>query len=30
VARNKAEEFPDDSRNLVAAEELERLEAEID
>jgi len=28
--RRKAEEFPDDRRNLVAAEELERLAAEID
>jgi hypothetical protein len=28
--RRKAEEFPDDRRNLVAAEELEKLEAEID
>jgi len=28
--RRKAEEFPDDRRNLVAAEELEKLETEID
>jgi hypothetical protein len=28
--RRKAEEFPDDRRNVKAAEELERLEAEID
>jgi homoserine dehydrogenase len=28
--RRKAEEFPDDARNLVAAEELERLAAQID
>jgi hypothetical protein len=28
--RQKAEEFPDDARNLVAAEELERLAAQID
>lgn len=28
--RRKAEEFPDDFRNMEAAEELERLEAEID
>lgn len=27
--RRKAEEFPDDTRNLAAAEELERLAAEI-
>jgi hypothetical protein len=28
--RRKAEEFPDDRRNLVAAEELEQLAAQID
>jgi hypothetical protein len=28
--RQKAEQFPDDARNLVAAEELERLAAQID
>jgi hypothetical protein len=28
--RRKAEEFPDDRRNLEAAEELEELEAQID
>ena len=27
--RQKAEQFPDDARNLVAAEELERLAAQI-
>ena len=28
--RRKAEEFPEDTRNLKAAEELERLAAEIE
>ena len=28
--RQKAEQFPDDERNLEAAEELDRLAAEID
>jgi hypothetical protein len=28
--RRKAEQFPDDRRNVVAAEELEELEAQID